>query len=167
MAKKLKYNMLSKDQTHFLVKFIKTCLPEIEDEPFTKTNELTFAATTLHRVFKKYYGFSLSNRNVLYALEKNNYTIYLKKGEDVWIKTEKQADKKEQQNFHIDIHSELDVDAIYVKISSKKIHNYIRAAYDLPLNAKEKKVDFKDKVVEELLSFKQAWIDEKGEIEEF
>jgi len=164
MSTKLKYNRLSPDQTHFLVDFIKFAFPEKENEPFSSNNELRFASITLHRVFKKYFGFSLSIRNVIYAFEKNDYTIYLKKGDEISIKTEKQSDKKDRQNFHIDLHNELDVDAIYVKIESKKIHNYIRAAYDLPPTAKDMKVQFTEKVVKDLMEFKQDWELKNGEI---
>lgn len=157
MATKLKYNRLSPDQTHFLVEFIKFSFPEKENEPFSSNNELRFTSITLHRVFKKYFGFSLSIRNIIYAFEKNDYTIYLKKGDDISIKTEKQADKKERQNFNIDLHSELGVDAIYIKIDGKKIHNYIRAAYDMPATATELKVQFSQKVVKDLMEFKNEW----------
>ena len=157
MATKLKYNRLSPDQNHFLVEFIKFSFPEKENESFNSNNELRFVAITLHRVFKKYFGFSLSIRNVIYAFEKNDYTIYLKKGEEISIKTEKQADKKERQNFNIDLHAELEVDAIYIKIESKKIHNYIRAAYDMPATATELKVQFSQKVVKDLMEFKNEW----------
>ncbi len=156
MTTKLKFNKLTYEQTSLLIQFIKEVFPEKEDETFYQYNELKFAGTTIHRLFKKHFGYGVSMRNVLFALEKLHYVIYLKKGEEITVKAEKQTDKKEKPDYSVDLYKELDVDAIYVKIDSRKMHNFIRAAYDLPPVAKEDKIKYRELVIEEIDNFKNT-----------
>lgn len=72
---------LDAKQKSILLDFITEFLPKRGNKRKNNTNEISYLADSLDRVFNSYFGFRLNRESVLGAFEELGYDIFYKKGE--------------------------------------------------------------------------------------
>lgn len=153
MKRKMK-SSLTNEQNQILKNFIIEFLPEKGNKRKNKGNEMEVVGDTFNRIFKKYFGYSVTRQDVFDIFEQLGYCIYDKKG--IFDSNEKivKPSKKGRLTRGGDIYEQNDACFVYIDIKSTTIRELRLTVTGLPNNTSESKLLLAKQIDEQLVQFK-------------
>ncbi|GAB3585619.1 hypothetical protein [Hymenobacter daeguensis] len=140
---------------HTLDSFIKAFLPPRGNKRKTTRNELQRVHLTLHRVLQKYFGFGVTQQQVLTAFERLGYAIFAKKGEWNPDKKDWAPSAKGEITRAGGPYEEYSAGFLYVDVEAASIAQLWLATTTLPADASSEKAHQRELLVERIHAFKQ------------
>ncbi len=162
---KTKETSLNNRQQQILESFIEKFLPQRGNKRKNTGNELEFVHSTIDRIFKKHFGFSLSFDDILTCFEKLNYTVFTKQGEWDWEKKDYRPSDTGggtklliRGNERIDIYERTNTAFIYIDIDAFKVRDLNRTSVWLSPETNAEKVIEQQRLLQEIEVFKKAQV---------
>lgn len=154
---------LTEDQQEVLFRFISTFLPKRGSKRKGTHNEIQFVASTLTRIFNKYFLFPVTPAQVLDAFEALEYTVFVSKSKwDADIKEHVRAKDGSSVNFG-GIYGDYDAAFVYIDIHSSTMRLLRLVTSGTPKGAGGEKRMEKDDMLQRILLFRQTVKDKLSE----
>lgn len=146
---------LTEKQNEILKEFIKTFLPKRGNKRKNPKNEIDYISTTLDKLFKQYFLFNVSQKDVLNAFEELDYQIFSKKGTwDVDQKIYKPALNGDIIKLN-DAYDGYEASFIYVDIESPMVRKLMRCTFTLLPSTSQEKLEETEQIKSRLFSFRE------------